>query len=264
MPKKHLSFTQLKMFARCPAQWYFRYVQGLKIPPTGAMFIGKRVDDGIAFNMEQKIESHEDRATVEVLDFLDTAFEKDKGSVEDWGQETPGEVKDSGYKALEKYHTENCPIIQPDIVQGELFIPLQGIPYDFIGYMDLVDDKKIIIDNKVVGKSPTKNKATGLHEAHPIDIYQIASYAIGYEYQYKQKPGGIRLDYLVRTKTPQVHQINVKPKKGGKDSFLRMIAYVSHDIEQATKSGIFLPRGRLSFTQDCLRCGYAEICRKEI
>lgn len=35
MDKKYLSFTQLSMFLRCPRQYEFRYIKGLKIPPSG-------------------------------------------------------------------------------------------------------------------------------------------------------------------------------------------------------------------------------------
>ena len=73
-----------------------------------------------------------------------------------------------------------------------------------------------------------------------------------------------RLDYLVRTKEPSVKQVAVNQKEVDKDGFLRMMAYVSHHIEQDLKSGIFLPLGRMSFTRDCQRCGYKEICDQEI
>jgi hypothetical protein len=35
--KKAISFTQLNAFLRCPRQYYFRYVLGLRTPPSGAM-----------------------------------------------------------------------------------------------------------------------------------------------------------------------------------------------------------------------------------
>ena len=35
--KKHLSVTQLKMYLRCPLQYKYRYIDGLKIPPTSSL-----------------------------------------------------------------------------------------------------------------------------------------------------------------------------------------------------------------------------------
>jgi len=35
--KRQLSYTQLNMFLRCPRQYEYRYIHGLKVPPSGAM-----------------------------------------------------------------------------------------------------------------------------------------------------------------------------------------------------------------------------------
>ena len=61
MPKpKYLSVSQVNMYLRCPLQYMFRYIEGLKLPPKSAMTLGKSIHFGIEGNYRQKIDSHKD------------------------------------------------------------------------------------------------------------------------------------------------------------------------------------------------------------
>jgi len=60
MDKKYLSFSQLSMFLRCPRQYEFRYIHGLKIPPSGAMVQSKVRHQTLEQNYRQKIQSSKD------------------------------------------------------------------------------------------------------------------------------------------------------------------------------------------------------------
>ena len=57
---RHLSVTQLKMFLRCPLQYEFRYIKGLKVPPVEAMTLGKSIHSTLEENYKQKIETKKD------------------------------------------------------------------------------------------------------------------------------------------------------------------------------------------------------------
>ena len=44
-PMRHLSNSSYTLFLACPDAWRRRYLLGEKEPPSGAMFLGSRVDE---------------------------------------------------------------------------------------------------------------------------------------------------------------------------------------------------------------------------
>ena len=60
MTDPHISVSALEMHQRCPKQYEFRYVEGMKIPPGIALIRGKAFHSGVAHNYKQKIESAKD------------------------------------------------------------------------------------------------------------------------------------------------------------------------------------------------------------
>jgi hypothetical protein len=63
-PIAHLSHSSYNRFALCPEDWRRHYILGERHPPTGAMFLGRRVDDAITLYYRQILERGE-RLTVE-------------------------------------------------------------------------------------------------------------------------------------------------------------------------------------------------------
>ena len=46
-PLRHLSHSSYNRFVLCPEDWRRRYILGEKTAPSGAMFLGRQVDDAI-------------------------------------------------------------------------------------------------------------------------------------------------------------------------------------------------------------------------
>ena len=63
METKHISVSQIKMFLRCPLQYKYRYIDNLKIPPTGSLLLGSSVHSSLEGNYRQKIETKQDLMT---------------------------------------------------------------------------------------------------------------------------------------------------------------------------------------------------------
>jgi len=91
----YISVTQIKMYLRCPAQYYFRYVLGLKIPPAGALVLGRAVHAGLEHYFAGKLHTGEGPPVNRVLDVFDAAFEAERPEA-DWGEDDPGRAKDDG------------------------------------------------------------------------------------------------------------------------------------------------------------------------
>jgi hypothetical protein len=75
---EHLSTTSLKMYLRCPLQFMFRYVKGLKIPPVGAIVLGKSVHYGLEENFRHKQQSKKDLSLSKVLEAYAAFFDQEK------------------------------------------------------------------------------------------------------------------------------------------------------------------------------------------
>src|SRR3954471_10452486 len=69
LPVERLSASSFTMARRCPRQWQQRYVHGRKERPAEAPVVGSAVHAALRQNFEQKILSHEDLPTVELLDW---------------------------------------------------------------------------------------------------------------------------------------------------------------------------------------------------
>lgn len=256
--KRHLSPSQINMFLRCGAQYYFRYILGLKCPPKSAMTFGSSVDAGLNFNYSQKIQSRKDLKVNEVLDAYSTAFDLGKSETEWEKEEDPAEIKDTGIVLLKKYQDEIAPTIQPASVQEQLAIPFDDFDYDLLGYIDLIDEKGVIIDNKTSGKSPAKDKDGDGYKISADHDIQLSTYALGYRIKYGKPEKGLRVDYLIKTKEPKFIQVPLKKKNEDLNFLLRLIGYVADGI----KKEVFIPN-RLGMLCNERWCGYYHKCMKE-
>ena len=254
--KKHLSATQLKMWIRCSMQWYFRYVEGKKLPPAAAMTLGGSVDTSLNHNYKQKVDTFEDLPIDDILDVFSTTFEARKGST-DWKDDKPAVVKDQGVGCLKAYGHEIMPGVQPSTVQLKVDVPLE-FSYDFIGYIDLIDVDSIIIDNKTAGRSPSQNMQTKVY-----DVGDSALQMLGYEWAYRSLNGcpssGLRIDYMIKTKVPETLQVSLgKPSENDMNYFLKMLAVVAHGIDNKA----YIPN-RYQYLCSPKWCGYWDVCHQE-
>jgi len=101
---EHVSVTQLKMYLRCPLQYFFRYGCGLKVPPTGDMLLGRTVHQAISDNYKQKLMSYEDLSLSDMTDIFDYHWEQETKEAEFKPNEDPGKLKDQGIDLIKTYH----------------------------------------------------------------------------------------------------------------------------------------------------------------
>ena len=94
----HISHSQISMWLRCPRQWEYRYVAGLKIPPSGPLIVGSAYHSALEGNFIQKVSSMVDLPLSDCLDIFSDAWEERLSGEEliVWDQLGPGECKDQG------------------------------------------------------------------------------------------------------------------------------------------------------------------------
>jgi len=157
---RHLSATSIGMFRRCPEQFRHRYLLGEKERPGEGLVIGSAFHEGLEFNYRQKIESHEDRPTAEVVEYLqDVGVPKvleEQGGAEEiaWDASTSEKgvevLRRDSERILIRYHEDVVPRLQPIALEEQLFIRDPRLVVPIIGYVDVRTGYEIEMDNQGV------------------------------------------------------------------------------------------------------------------
>lgn len=247
LPKDYISVSQINMYLRCPAQYYFRYVQGMIIPPKSALTKGKAVHKGQEVNYKQKIDTHEDIKLTDLQEVVSTEFETLAPETEWMPEEDPGKIKDETISLASLYHTEIAPTVQPMLVEEEILIDIPGGKLK--GYIDLVDMQEYIRDTKTASRTPSQDVIS--------KSLQLSAYALAYRKEMNREENGVKLDYLVNTKTPKV--VTLEGKRTEQD--LQRFVSIATRVMDAIQKGVFYPN-QDNFMCDEKNCGYWHECRK--
>jgi len=241
------SVSKLKMYLRCPAAYYYRYVLGLRPPPTSHQMLGTAIHSAIEFNFRKKIETHEDLPLTEVQEFFTANFNYSKGQVLWEPGENPGKSLDEGVSMVTLYHTEAAPKIMPDLVEQVFHVRFENCRYVFKGIIDLVTADALLIDHKTSSRTPSQES---------IDKeLQATAYSLGLRYMRKTIEKGIAFDYLIRCKTPKIVRFETSRTQADIDHFLQVLGMVMTSVQ----AGIFYPNSTGQFCTP-KNCQFWEEC----
>jgi len=149
----HVSPSQLDMWQKCPRQWQYRYVEGLKIPPSGALVEGRCYHKSLEANFAQKIESFEDLPVGDCLDAFSTEWRVALSGEEgvEWEDSKPEYIKNEGHSLVRTYMAGRAPYVQPIEVEEWYVSSVAGVK--FLMRIDLLECNGIVIDHKTSNKS---------------------------------------------------------------------------------------------------------------
>lgn len=249
----HISFSQISMYLRCGEAYRRRYLENERIPPGVALVRGISIHKGAEEQNHFKLATREDKPKKEVLEVVSDSFDNAlKDGVwltkEEKTQKAKviGQAKDETIGLGELFCDEVAPAIMPEKVEHSFVIPLDGI--DFVGRIDLIDDKGTLRDLK------TSSRKKPQTEADLTD--QLTAYALAYEYLFGEPPPQIVLDILVNTKTPNYQLLSTVRTHNDIDIFLKRMQTVRGGI----KKGVFLPADPTSWICTERFCGYWWTC----
>ena len=249
LPKPYLSPSQINMYLRCPAQYKFRYIDQIVVPPKSAITKGRCVHLGVEYNFRQKIETFQDLAVGEVKEYTAAEFEKAAEETE-WEQgEDKGAIKDETISLIELYHTEVAPEVQPVLVEEKVEVPLTD-EYYLLGIIDVLDTDNYIRDIKTTGRTPAKSAVE--------NSLQLTAYSLAHRELMGYEEAGVKLDYLVQTKTPKVVPLTAKRTERDIERLKKITAMVARAITDQ----IFYPNPT-GFMCNERNCGYWQLCQKE-
>ncbi len=254
--KPHFSDTQLTMLARCPKQYEFRYIEGIKAPPGVAQLIGTATHKSIAMNL---IEKRDKGALLPEAAVSEIAVESLKN---EWsGQEpvlqedekeagvekTKGEAIDTAAKLSLLHHHDLAPKIEPVHVERLFRLELKNFPRDLIGYID-IQEPKTIRDVKTSSKSPAADEAD---KSLQLTLYGLAAKVVD-----GVAPSSYALDYLVKKKAPEAKTLTTERTDEDFKNLLRRVEVASKLVE----SGIFYPTDPSNWWCSARWCGYYDRC----
>ena len=252
MDKKYLSFTQLNMFLRCPRQYEFRYIDGLKIPPSGAMVQSRVWHETLENNYRQKITSDTDLPLPDMQEFFAARYDEVLGNeeVQFEGDENPARLKDQGVSIVSTHHKIIAPRVRPAIVEEKFLISLgEDFPYELMGIWDLVEADGTIVDNKAYKRTPSQKD---------IDRdLQFTLYSLGYRASKKEIEKGIRMDAVIKNKQPRAVQL--RTSRTNEDC--RWLLSLIEKVVQAIQGGTFYPNPS-GWHCSPKFCGYWEKCKR--
>ena len=146
--------------ADCPEQFRQRYILGRKERPGEGLVIGSAFHEGVEYNYAQKIQSHEDRPTAEVVEYLqDVGVPKvleEQGGAEEIAWDGDDAVKGvdllrrDSERILIRYHEDVVPRIQPVSLEEQLYIHDPRLRVPIIGYIDVRSAYEMVMDNDSV------------------------------------------------------------------------------------------------------------------
>lgn len=203
---KHVSFTQLMTYVRCPEHFLFKYVLGMVRPPKKILKHGFALHETFAYHFDKKKLDRKGITANQAKEFFYSAF---GNALEDYEVELEAALEQlglskeylaaekivntdqmivSGMRGIDAYFKELNSKIHPDLVETAFAFPASR-EIEIVGRLDLTDTKDVIHELKTTRITPNLQD---IRTDAQISLYQIA-----YQTLTGRKPKGISKDYIV-------------------------------------------------------------------
>ncbi len=244
MPEYHQS--AINMFLKCPRQFMYRYMMGLRVQPKSALTLGIAFDSSCGHNFKQKIETKVDLPEQDVLDAYSTDFDK-RTPETDWSGDDPGQQKDLGTKMVKAFHAKGAPKIKPVTVQ-ESFRLETDAGYALGGTFDVVEEGHVVRDQKT-------SKAEYSPDAVTSEI-QPAVYSFAYEAKHGVKPD-FAFDVVTKHKEPRYQEVRGQVTETQTQQLFEAINIMHSQVARGEFQ--YAPPGAWWCSKDW--CGYWNLCK---
>lgn len=242
LPKGYLSFSAVEMYLKCGQQFKFRYVDGVRSPPSVAMVEGSSHHSWLQTNNNLQKEEKQIIGAEDAMDIFMTAWKKQSKDVD--RRERIRDEKDvftRAPKLIGAYIKRLAPKMRPVAVEKRFRISIGGVP--FVGFIDVVDKIKGALDYKTTSKKKTAGQAR--------NSLQLSSYArvLGTH--------DVGFISLVKAKTPTVDLVTTK--LASKD--VQWADEIAASTADAIKRGAFPKTSPDNWWCSEKFCGYWHQCR---
>ncbi|WP_028314657.1 RecB family exonuclease [Desulfatibacillum aliphaticivorans] len=249
----HLSASGVNAYVECGLQYKFSRVDHL-IPEfrTDVLEFGSCIHKALAdFNQERM------QGKTPGIKDLEESFEEHWNCIGENVQYAKGrsfeDMLEEGKDLLQASygHLIEDPF-QIIAIEEPFVFQMDGLPVPLIGVMDLVcedaDGTIIIIDYKTTSRAYSGREANGNFQ---LTVYHMAAKANGYA----GREILLRLDCLVKTRTPKFEQHYTTRTRKDESRVLRKI----QTVWQGIQAGIFVPNDA---SWKCNNCAYKQACNQ--
>lgn len=197
---EHWSNSKVNMIARCPRQFWYRYINGLVMPPNAALTFGQSYHTTLEENFRFRLEVGQDMPLKMVKNIFADEWEHNTDVI-DWEFETvdKGWLKDIGVGLVGKYVEEIAPNRNPIVIEERLEASIDGVERPFIGIVDFIDEKGFVFDHKTAARRWNQNRAN--------TELQATGYYLLYQSSYGKKPLGFVYDIGIKTTKMQIQTL---------------------------------------------------------
>jgi CRISPR/Cas system-associated exonuclease Cas4 (RecB family) len=244
LPKGYLSLSAARMYLRCPKQFEFRYVDGVKSPPAVALSEGKAHHSALQLDNEHRIKKSKPVSLSVMLENFEASFEDEAKGIEDWEGESKKSVILRGRDLLTTYAARSS-WLQPIAAEKRFEVEIGPDKVPMLGFMDVVDATSVM-DYKVVGRAKSESDAK--------QDLQLALYA-----QVAERKN-VAFVSLVKTATDPAKQVQVAKAKLTK-SDVEWSTQVISSVARAIKAGAFPLTEPGNWGCSERFCGFWHLCR---
>jgi CRISPR/Cas system-associated exonuclease Cas4 (RecB family) len=238
-----ISYTQITTYMQCPARWWFRYVVGLKVPPTAALVWGKAVDRVLSHNYAVKMEKGTDEYEDVLEDMFTETYRAEAKEAIFLPDESPEKDEEVGRARIREYRRVVAPTIMPRGVQREYERMIGDIP--MTGVVD-VETEDEIIDIKT-GSRAQSSISDG--QRLQLELYNSL----------RPTPARrVSIHLLVRNETRSGNVIVLSAQP---EADRRIVESVLSGVVKGIRHEVIYPN-RAAPTCSRRWCGYWEICEK--
>ena len=248
---KHLSYTQLNMYLRCPRQYEYRYIEKKIYPPKARLCQGRAFhstqEDGFSKKLGYKKGYKTSDLKILFAEFFDDEVRKQDPIFEE--DDTHGKLLDQGVSAVGVYGREKACRIWPKQVEMPFEITFSNTALTFKGRIDLIDVRDRLIDMKL--------RRRRYSEKDIMTDLQMTSYFVGFREIFSYDPSFLGFDVTLLQKEVKFERVPVARDSRNVRNFLDTVAGISRAIQ----SGIFYPN-TTGYLCSPDWCGYWDICQE--
>ena len=250
---RSVSASRLNTWLQCRLKFAFRYVHGIRKPPSSALHVGSVVHAVLQqWSLARWRRAPLDAGMVKTV-FAKAWSEKQTSEPVRWDEDDKEEtVKTAALKLVEFYLSETpIPVDErPEAVEvgAEADLSAHGLP-KLIGVLDLVRAGGCIVDFKTTGRTPDAGMVR-----HTTEI-QTTAYALLYREATGRNESGIELHHLVKTKTPKLVVTEIGP--AGENQIARLFRATESYVAGLERED-FVPSPGLQ----CSSCEFINECRR--
>jgi putative RecB family exonuclease len=245
----HLSYSQINTYLTCSLRYKFQYIE--KIPPAftaASLAFGSAIHEAVAAFYQTRLEGDELRPD----QMLDVYMNSWRGTeqVKFFNGDNEDSLVEKATQLIQTFHDAVDPGVQILGVEEFFELPLGGLP-PLQGYIDLieqsVDGTATIVDLKTAAKKPA---AASVQTNLQLTAYSLGGEALGFD----ADSLSLRLDVLVKSKTPEMIRLETRRTEEERHRFIRLVYGVWNGIERE----VFFPR------QDwhCSQCAWSTECKE--